>query len=43
MKLAKNYKYIIFDFDGTVNNTSPGIYATFTAVLDKFGTAENVA
>ena len=37
MKLAKNYKYIIFDFDGTVNNTSPGIYATFTAVLDKFG------
>ena len=37
MKLAKTYKYIIFDFDGTVNNTSPGIYATFTAVLKHFG------
>ena len=36
-KLAKNYKYIIFDFDGTINNTSPGIYATFTKVLAHFG------
>ncbi len=36
MKL-KGYKYIIFDFDGTVNNTSPGIYATFGAVLAHFG------
>ena len=36
-KLTKNYKYIIFDFDGTVNNTSPGIYATFTKVLAHFG------
>ena len=35
--LAKRYKYIIFDFDGTINNTSPGIYATFTAVLEHFG------
>ncbi|MCH5159613.1 MAG: HAD hydrolase-like protein [Clostridiales bacterium] len=37
MKLSKNYKYIIFDFDGTVNNTSPGIYDTFTKVLTHFG------
>lgn len=37
MKLAKDYKYIIFDFDGTVNNTSPGIYATFTEVLSHYG------
>ena len=37
MKLEKRYKYVIFDFDGTINNTSPGIYATFTAVLEKFG------
>ena len=37
MKLSKNYKFIIFDFDGTINNTAPGIYATFTAVLEKFG------
>ena len=36
-KLSKNYKYIIFDFDGTINDTSPGIYATFTAVLNHFG------
>ncbi|MCM1534081.1 MAG: HAD hydrolase-like protein [Corallococcus sp.] len=36
-RLAKNYKYIIFDFDGTINNTAPGIYATFTAVLKHFG------
>ena len=37
MKLNKHYKYIIFDFDGTINNTSPGIYATFTEVLSHFG------
>ena len=37
MRLDKDYKYIIFDFDGTINNTSPGIYATFTAVLNHFG------
>lgn len=37
MKLTKTYKYIIFDFDGTLNDTSPGIYATFTAVLNSFG------
>ena len=36
-KLTKHYKYIIFDFDGTINNTSPGIYATFTKVLAHFG------
>lgn len=37
MKLNKTYKYLIWDFDGTINNTSPGIYATFTAVLKHFG------
>ena len=37
MKLKKHYKYIIFDFDGTINNTAPGIYATFTAVLNHYG------
>ena len=37
VKLTKNYKYIIFDFDGTINNTSPGIYSTFTKVLTHFG------
>ena len=37
MKLKKHYKYVIFDFDGTINNTSPGIYATFTEVLSHFG------
>lgn len=36
-KLPKNYKHIIFDFDGTINDTSEGIYATFTAVLKRFG------
>ncbi|MCH5152390.1 MAG: HAD hydrolase-like protein [Clostridiales bacterium] len=36
-KLEKHYKYIIFDFDGTINNTSPGIYSTFTKVLAHFG------
>ena len=42
-KLAKDYKYVIFDFDGTINNTSPGIYATFTKVLAHFGVdASNV-
>ena len=37
MKLNKHYKYIIFDFDGTINNTAQGIYDTFTAVLAHFG------
>lgn len=36
-KLRKSYKYIIFDFDGTINNTSPGIYATFSKVLEHYG------
>ncbi len=36
-KLSKIYKHIIFDFDGTINDTSEGIYATFTAVLKHFG------
>lgn len=36
-KLSKTYKHIIFDFDGTINDTSEGIYATFTAVLKHFG------
>ena len=41
-KLSKNYKYIIFDFDGTINNTSPGIYATFTKVLERYGVDASV-
>lgn len=36
-KLKDKYKYIIFDFDGTLNNSSPGIFATFKKVLDHFG------
>lgn len=36
-KRKKHYKHIIFDFDGTINDTSEGIYATFTAVLKHFG------
>ena len=36
-KLTKQYNYIIFDFDGTINNTSAGIYAIFTKVLEHFG------
>lgn len=36
-KLTKNYKHIIFDFDGTINDTSEGIYATFITVLKHFG------
>lgn len=35
--LKNKYKYLIFDFDGTINNTAPGIYATFKAVLDTYG------
>jgi len=35
--LKKCYKYLIFDFDGTINNTAPGIEATFKATLDQFG------
>ena len=35
--LKNKYKYLIFDFDGTINNTAPGIHATFKAVLDSFG------
>lgn len=31
------YKYVIFDFDGTINDTSPGVYATFRGVLDSYG------
>lgn len=36
-KLNSHYKYIIFDFDGTINNTEPGITATFKKVLDLYG------
>lgn len=35
--LKKCYKHLIFDFDGTINNTAPGIEATFKATLDQFG------
>ena len=37
INLKNNYKYLIFDFDGTINNTAPGITATFKATLDAFG------
>lgn len=33
----QKYKYLIFDFDGTVNDTSEGIYFTFKRVLDIMG------
>lgn len=33
----KKYKYIIFDFDGTVDDTSEGIYHTFKKVLGIMG------
>lgn len=33
----KNYRYLIFDFDGTINDTAPGIISTFKKVLDVFG------
>lgn len=36
-KLSQKYKYLILDFDGTINDTSQGIYATFTKVLAHFG------
>ena len=35
--LKSNYKYLIFDFDGTINNTAPGITATFKKTLDLYG------
>ncbi len=31
------YKYIIFDFDGTINNTEEGITNSFKATLDLYG------
>ncbi len=31
------YKYIIFDFDGTINNTEEGITNAFKATLDLYG------
>lgn len=37
MHKLNKYKYLIFDFDGTINNTSPGIYAVFKHVLDTMG------
>lgn len=36
-ELTNKYRCIIFDFDGTINDTSPGIYATFRKVLSHFG------
>ena len=35
-KAGSKYRYIIFDFDGTINNTAPGIVATFKRVLDMY-------
>lgn len=37
----KNYKYLIFDFDGTVNDTSEGIYHTFKKVLTLMGVSSD--
>lgn len=31
------YRYVIFDFDGTIDDTSEGIYHTFKKVLDILG------
>lgn len=36
-ELANKYKYIIFDFDGTIDDTSPGIYATLIKVAKHYG------
>ena len=33
----QKYRYLIFDFDGTVNDTSEGIFFTFTRVLEIMG------
>lgn len=33
----KNYKYILFDFDGTVVDTSPGVIKAVVYALDSFG------
>lgn len=33
----KNYEHIFFDFDGTLMDTSPGIYESFDYALKKFG------
>lgn len=33
----KNYKYILFDFDGTVADTSPGVIKAAVYALDTFG------
>lgn len=33
----KKYKYVIFDFDGTIDDTSEGIYHTFRKVLKLMG------
>ncbi len=35
--LKDKYKYLIFDFDGTINNTEQGITDTFKKVLDIYG------
>ena len=36
-RFKNDYKYVIFDFDGTINDTSPGIFAAFKKTLDVFG------
>ena len=39
----QKYKYLIFDFDGTINDTSEGIFFTFRRVLELMGVeCENV-
>ncbi|MCR5494452.1 MAG: HAD hydrolase-like protein [Treponema sp.] len=33
----KNYKTVLFDFDGTLFNTSPGVFASFDEVVSHYG------
>lgn len=35
--MSKNYSHIVFDLDGTLMDTSPGVFASFAAVEDKLG------
>jgi phosphoglycolate phosphatase len=34
-----NYKYILFDFDGTLSDSAPGVMASFEASLERMGAA----
>ncbi len=39
--IPQKYKYIMFDFDGTLCNTSPGVFATLKKVFSHFGVDPN--